>query len=268
MSNDIVEFKEEGDLSNLGRTTLQLLGGAIPFAGGLFSAFASSWSEFEQKRMNEFLQHWLKMLQDEIKEKEKTLFEIIARVNIHDEAIIGKMESIEYQSLMRKTFREWAGAESEVKRTYIRNILSNTATSDIASFDVVRLFIDWLKKYSELHFLVIRAIYNSSGISRGAIWEKIGKGPVREDSADADLYKLLIRDLSTGGIIRQHRETTHDGRFLKSAPAKKSVYSKGSKEMTSAFDTNEEYELTGLGEQFVHYAMTEVTTKIEEKASQ
>lgn len=45
---------------------------------------------------------------------------------------------------------------------------------------------------------------NSNGISRGSKWKKIGKGEAREDSAEADLYKLLFRDLSTGGIIRQH----------------------------------------------------------------
>jgi hypothetical protein len=82
-----------------------------------------------------------------------------------------------------------------------------TASSAVSSDDVVRMFIDWISQYSELHFQVIGAIYNSGGITRGAIWRKIGKGRVREDSADADLYKLLFRDLSTGGVIRQNRET-------------------------------------------------------------
>ena len=91
---------------------------------------------------------------------------------------------------------------------YIRNILSNAAASQLSSDDVVRMYIDWINDYSEMHFQVIGAIYNSGGIIRGAIWKKIGKGPVREDSADADLYKLLFRDLSTGGVIRQHLGST------------------------------------------------------------
>ena len=37
--------------------------------------------------------------------------------------------------------------------------------------------------------------------------------------------------------------------------------------MISAFDDSERYELTALGKQFVHYAMTEVTVKIEYKYS-
>jgi hypothetical protein len=32
--------------------------------------------------------------------------------------------------------------------------------------------------------------------------------------------------------------------------------------MVSAFDNNERYELTELGKQFVHYAMTEIVAKI------
>ena len=33
--------------------------------------------------------------------------------------------------------------------------------------------------------------------------------------------------------------------------------------MVSAFDDNEPYELTELGKQFVHYAMTDLPLKIE-----
>jgi hypothetical protein len=99
---------------------------------------------------------------------------------------------------VKKAFREWAGTESEAKREFVRNILTNAAASRVSSDDVVRLYLDWLGNYSELHFQVIGAIYNSDGITRGEIWKKIGKGEVREDSAEADLYKLLFRDLSTG----------------------------------------------------------------------
>jgi hypothetical protein len=35
------------------------------------------------------------------------------------------------------------------------------------------------------------------------------------------------------------------------------------KVMKSAFDEEEQYELTALGEQFVHYAMTDVPPKLE-----
>ena len=248
--------------AKIARGALQAVGGAVPFAGGILSAIAGAWSEGEQEKINRFFEHWVRMLQDELKEKESTIIEIMARLDLQDEEISKRVESKEYQSLVKKTFREWSGAESEEKRVYIRNILSNAAATRVSSDDVVRMYIDWINQYSEMHFQVIGAIYNSEGITRGEIWRKIGKEPVREDSADADLYKLLIRDLSTGGIIRQHREVDYYGNFI---PKKSQRRPKGSgpKPPVSAFDETEGYELTSLGQQFVHYAMSDLPLRIE-----
>ena len=96
----------------------------------------------------------------------------------------------------------------------LRNLLANAAASGVSSDDVVRLFVDWLGAYSPFHFEVIAAIYNSNGITRGGIWDKVGRERVPEDSADADLFKLLIRDLSMGSIIRQHREKDYHGNYI------------------------------------------------------
>lgn len=260
--NEEKKLPESGKVAKISRGALQALGGAVPFAGGVFSAIAGAWSEGEQDKVNRFFEDWVRMLQDELKEKEETIIEIMARLDLQDEAISERISSSEYQSLVKKTFREWSGAESEDKRVYIRNILSNAAASRVSSDDVVRMYIDWINKYSELHFQVIGAIYNTDGITRGEIWRKIGKGPVREDSADADLYKLLIRDLSTGGIIRQHREVDRWGNFIQK-PTQRRPKGSGPKPPVSAFDENEGYDLTGLGQQFVHYAMSELPLKIE-----
>src|SRR5256885_1326408 len=195
---DAKELPEEGSAPKVIRGALQVVGGAIPFAGGFFSAAAGAWSENEQERVNKFFKAWIKMLEDEIREKERTILEIMSRLDIHDEEIAKRIESKEYQSLLKKTFREWSAAESEDKRTYIRNILANAAASAITSDDVVRLFIDWLRMYSELHFKVIAAIYKrgNDGVTRGGVWTDLGKKEVQENSADADLFKLLFRDLS------------------------------------------------------------------------
>jgi hypothetical protein len=267
MSDEIMnvedkETRKSGKTAKISRGALQIAGGAIPFAGGVLSAAAGAWSEGEQEKVNRFFKHWIQMLQDELKEKEQTIIEIMARLDLQDDAISERVESKEYQSLIRKTFREWSGAESEDKRSYIRNILANAAATRVTNDDVVRLFIDWINQYSEMHFQVIGAIYNSDGITRGQIWKKIGKGSVREDSADADLYKLLFRDLSTGGIIRQHREIDRFGNFVPKPPQRRPKGS-GRKPPVSAFDENEGYDLTALGQQFVHYAMTDLPLKIE-----
>jgi hypothetical protein len=246
----------------IARGALSTIGGAIPFAGGFLAAIAGVWGEKEQERVNRFFEHFMKMLAEEMREKERTILEIMSRLDMHDEEISKRVESSEYQSLLRKAFRDWAGAESEEKRKLVRNLLVNAAASKLTSDDVVKLFLKWIKDYSEFHFEVIGAIYNDSGITRGRIWRKLGRREVREDSAEADLFRLLIHDLSTGRIIRQHRETDYDGNFLakrRGPPAPKG----STKVMKSAFDDEEQYELTDLGQQFVHYAMTDLPPKIQ-----
>ncbi len=91
----------------------------------------------------------------------------------------------------------------------------NAAGTRVCSDDVVRLFLDWLNLYHESHFAVIRGIYNKHGITRFEIWDQIYGELPREDSAEADLFRYLIRDLSTGGVIRQDRETNQAGQFLR-----------------------------------------------------
>jgi hypothetical protein len=268
IDGEIPDLPEGSKGSGVARGALNIAAGAIPFAGGLLAAAAGAWSERDQKRVNDFLHHWMQMLAAEMKEKQQTILEITARLDMHDEEIAKRVESAQFQALLRKAFRDWAGTESEEKRIYVRNILTNAAASDIASFDVVKLFLEWIRNYSEYHFAVVTAIYNSAGITRGEVWRKLGRAAVREDSSDADLFRLLFRDLSTGGLIRQHRETTYGGDFVAKRSTAKSVLPKGQpKIMKSAFDEDEQYELTALGEQFVHYAMTDVPPKLEFSAT-
>jgi hypothetical protein len=129
------------------------------------------------------------------------------------------------------------------------------------------MFLQWISMYSELHFTVIKSIYNDHGVTRGRIWEKIGKEEVREDSAEADLYRLLIRDLSTGGLIRQLRATDNGGRFLRAQPQRRPKGYSAPSTMESAFEDTKGYELTGLGQQFVHYAMTDLPSRIDFRRS-
>ena len=213
--------------------------------------------------MNGFFEHWLKMLQAEMAEKAQTILEIMARLDMNDEKTAQRVASPEYQSLVRKAFRDWAGAESEEKRKLVRNILAHAADASITSDDVVRLFLQWISTYSEFHFVVIRAIYNDRGVTRARIWEKVGKEEVREDSAEADLFKLLIRDLSTGSIIRQVREKDYAGNFLRKPAQTRRKGVSAPTTVESAFEDTKGYELTDLGQQFVHYAMSDIPPRIE-----
>ena len=161
--------------------------------------------------------------------------------------------------LVRQGFRVWDDAATEEKKRLVQRLLTNAAGTTLCDDDVVRLFIDWIDHYHETHFAVIREIYRNRGVTRGEIWDAIHGSRPREDSAEADLFKLLMRDLSTGGVIRQHRPTDAQGRFLsqrkRSSPRPKGV-------LKSAFDEVEPYELTQLGRQFVHYAMDEAGPRI------
>ena len=262
----IPELPEGAKGGQAARGILNTASGAIPVLGGLLSAIAGVWSEREQERVNNFFEHWLQMLAAEMREKERTIIEIMARLDMRDEEVSKRIESPEYQALLRKAFRDWAGTESEEKRAFVRNVLANAGASKIVSDVVIKLFLQWIKDYSEFHFAVIGAIYNNAGITRGGVWRKLGRDEVREDSADADLFKLLFRDLSTGGIVRQHRETDYAGNFLAKPSRKGPPLPKGTaRPMKSAFDEDEQYELTALGDQFVHYAMTDLPPKLEFK---
>ncbi|TIR05320.1 MAG: hypothetical protein E5X37_27115 [Mesorhizobium sp.] len=245
------------------RAAINAIAGAIPFVGGLISAGAGYWSEQEQEQVTNILRQWLQILEDELREKGKTIAEIVARLDMKDETIKERIESPEYHALLKKAFRNWSSIDTEYKRERIRNILANAAAAKTTSDDVIKLFIDWMDLYSDFHFEVIGEIYRSPGITRGAMWDNLDKPDVREDSAEADLFKMLIRDLTLGSVIRQHGPTDYDGNFLRRPTAKRSAPGHAPRTAKSAFDEVEPYELTDLGKQFVHYAMNEITAKIE-----
>ncbi|MBW2663413.1 MAG: hypothetical protein JRD93_15855 [Deltaproteobacteria bacterium] len=94
------KLPKSGKVARISRGALQAIGGAVPFAGGVLSAVAGAWSEGEQEKVNRFFKHWVRMLQDELKEKEQTIIEIMARLDLQDEAISSRVESKEYQSLV------------------------------------------------------------------------------------------------------------------------------------------------------------------------
>lgn len=202
---------------------------------------------------------WLKLQEDEIKEIALTIAEILSRLDLNDATVQARLESPEFLKLIKKAFRDWSAAESEEKRVLIRNLLTNAAVHKICSDDVVRMFIQWIDMYSEAHFAVIKWIYKNPSSTRMDIWNGVHGERVREDSAEADLFKLLIHDLSTGHVVRQHREKDYYGNFIKETPRRSS---NPSRTMKSAFDDDKQYELTELGAQFVRYTMEGVMPRI------
>ncbi len=255
---DLEEALNRGVGSKAARFALSVLGGLIPFAGGALGGYSDYWSEKENEAFQKVLQTWLKLQEEEIKEIGRTLFEVVSRIDMTEEKVFERLESPEYLSIVKKCFRDWSAAESEIKRKLIRNLLINASGNNITTDDVIKLFVEWIDKYSDLHFKVIGEIYDNQFISRYKIWLNLYGTTTRENSPQADLFKLVIHDLSVGHIIRQYRETDYYGNFKKAKPSKKRKTS-----LTSALDDEKQYVLTELGEQFVHYTMNEKVKKIE-----
>jgi len=172
-----------------------------------------------------------------------------------------RLESDAYLGVVKKGFRVWDSADTREKREYVRRLIANAAGTQLCSDDVVRLFIEWISYYHEVHFAVIRAIYRAPGSTRYAIWMEMFGERVREDSTEADLFRLVIHDLSTGRVIRQHRDRTAGGEFLRKA-RKQVPKGYASPVMKSSFDNEEPYELSELGNQFVHYVMTDIVPRV------
>lgn len=234
---------------------------SIPWVGGLLSAAAALDAEKEQGRINELHREWLQEHQRKLSELATDLALIVQRVQEIGEAATERLQSEEYLGIVRKAFRVWDSADTGEKREYVRRLVSNAAGTRLCSDDVVRLFVEWIDYYHELHFAVIRIVHQHPGATRADIWAELHGGHVREDAAEADLFRLVIRDLSTGDVIRQHRETDWSGAFVKK-PQPHVRKGAGARTLKSSFDDVDPYVLTELGKQFVHYVMSDIVPRI------
>ena len=237
--------------------------GSIPWVGGFLSAAASFKAEEETLKQDSMQTQWLEEHQQKISMLRDTLEEIRQRFESLGAGIEERIQSEEYLALVRKAFRTWDEADTQEKRRYIANIVTNAAGTRVCSDDVVRLFLDWLDLYHEVHFAVIREIFENPGATRFDIWSDLYGEIPREDSAEADLFRLMIRDLSTGGVIRQARDVNELGQFVRKRP-QRSRRGSAPTTMESAFEDTKPYVLTDLGKQFVHYTMNEVVARIED----
>lgn len=243
------------------RFLLALLG-VLPWIGVLISASVSRWAEQEQDSANSVFRAWLEEHQTRLAQLETAVGKIVAQARASGPDAEARLNSDDYLPLVRQGFRVWDKSDTEDKRELVRKILTNAACDKLCTDDFVRRFIEWIDHYNELHLRVVKDLFTNPRSTRAELWERLSERHAREDSAEADLFKLLIRDLSTGQVIRQSRETDSEGNFYRKRPTK----SRGSKLTKSAFDDSDEYVLTDLGEKFVHYALNEVVRKLPARA--
>ncbi len=237
---------------------------SIPWVGGFIAAAAAIPSEEAAFRMDELRTKWLDEHRRKIEQLEETLATIFVRFEELGDEIEERIQSPEYLSLVRQAFRAWDSAETDDKRRFVANLLTNSAGTRVCSDDVVRLFITWVDQFHEAHFAVIREINENPGSTKFDTWSGIYGDIPREDSAEADLYKMLIRDLNLGGVIRQARDTNEAGQFKRKRPPKRRRSAPSTIE--SAFEDTKPLVLTMLGRQFVHYTMNEAVTRLEDSA--
>lgn len=238
--------------------------GSIPWVGGVIGALAAIGAAEDQDKINRIQQLWIREHKGKIGELFGTLETVLQRLDGMGEDIRARIESPEYLALVRQVFRSWDQADTQEKKLMLQRLIINAGAIELCADDLVRLFVSWIATYHEAHFIVIREIYRNPGITRGAVWDKIQSERPREDSAEADLYRYLIRDINLGGVIRQVRETDGLGRFMtKDTRGTKGSKSPGPRPMESAFEGTKPYILTALGEQFVHYVMEDVAPQIE-----
>lgn len=240
--------------------------GSIPWVGGVLSAAAAFKFDEAGAKVDDLRTRWLHEHQKRLEDLRSTIDSMFVRLEGFGTEIEDRLESAEYLALVRKAFREWDQADTSQKRELIVRLITHAAGTRICSDDILRLFLDWVDLYHEAHFAVIREIYKNPGPTRYDIWVAVyGNTVPRDDSAEADLFRMLIRDLSLGGVIRQPRSADAEGRFRKkTTPPRRPPKSTT---MKSAFDDEEQYVLTELGSQFVHYTMTDLVRQIGNAAA-
>lgn len=236
---------------------------AIPWFGSVVAALASFRAETRNKKREDIQNKWLKAHEEKANQLVEAIKDLLRRFEQLGDGVAERIASPEYISLVRAAFRTWDRAETDDKRKYAARLIANAAGSNITSDDVLRLFISWIENYHEMHFAVIGAIYKTPGATRLSIWHEIKGLPAREDTPEAGLFRFLIRDLSTGGIIRQHRAKNAMGEFVQKQPRPRRAGEARKNTTTSAFDDQEKYELSELGQQFVHYTLNEVVPRLE-----
>lgn len=238
--------------------------GSIPWVGSFIGAAASFSAEKDQEKINNILQLWFQEHEEKIGELKRTFIEIFSRLdNFGEEVEVQeRIESPEYIALVRQAFKSWDQAETQEKRQMVKKLITNAGATTLCPDDLVQLFIKWIDQYHDSHFKVIKEIYQNPGSTRAQIWDRLNGGNrPRENSSEADLFRYLIRDLSTGGVIRQDRETNSYGEFVRRSAGSR-TRNNGERIMESAFEDTKPYVLTELGKEFVHYVLTDVVQQV------
>ncbi|HSE56846.1 MAG TPA: hypothetical protein VLB02_02050 [Candidatus Paceibacterota bacterium] len=252
----------QGSNDKYGRFFLAALS-AIPWVIPL-SLIASLKGEMDQDGLNSSFRLWLQEHQEKLKEVVQTINEILTRLDSFGAEVQQRIESPEYLNLVRRAFRTWDEADTQEKRLMLKQLLTNAGAITLCPDDQVRLFIDWIERYHEAHFAVIKEVYLHQPITKGRIWDNLhSEGRPRDNTAQAGLFGYLTRELNMGGIIHLNRQTNAYGQTMRS-PRQSSSGSNRSDTLESHFDDTKEWVLSELGKEFVRYVMKDVDLQLQD----
>src|SRR3989344_5530872 len=137
------------------------------------SLIANLKGEFDQDGMNEALALAFKENRDKIKELVQSVGQILVRLDSFGDDVQERIQSPEYLALVRTAFRSWDKAETTEKRQMIKNLLTSAGATTLCPDDQIRLFIEWIDRYHENHFTVMKEVYLHQPITKGRIWDNL-----------------------------------------------------------------------------------------------
>lgn len=238
-------------------------GSMLAFVTGVGGAFVqagmSVQNDESQNETNKLHSACIKELGETVGELKDVIGQILESITTSDEEFAAKVEDPNYVELVRKAFSGWSRGQSKEKREIIRRLLSRAADAQNPDYPVFNLFFDWLSRYNELHFRLIRSLKEQGKATKFQIWEGMGGERVKDDSAEADVFGCLFNDLNLGHIVRKAGgRDPATGRRLKATRAPRS----SSPLLKSVLDNQTPQELTAVGELFIRYAMDELIDKL------
>ena len=140
--------------------------GSIPWVGGFISALAEMKLEKDEIKQDSLQSMWLEEHRRKLELLSETLNGIGTRFESLGSEIEERIQDEKYLDLVRRAFRVWDRADTDEKRKYVSNLVTNASATTLCSDDIIRLFIDWLDLYHEAHFAVIREIYRHPRCTR------------------------------------------------------------------------------------------------------
>lgn len=228
--------------------------GVLPWIGSLLSASAALHAERQQQEVNLVVQRWLDEHEARLVALRASLASVADRVDALGEGAVARLNHEAFLPLVRRAYQGWDRAQHKAKRQLFERLLVSAAGLDGDGWqgDRVRLFVDWIDRYDAAHFRIVSALNARPGLTRLGIWRATGRDGAlpREDSSEADLYRMLVHDLSAGRVMRQVRRTDAHGRFLRTARGRAI-----GPFLASSFDDRAPYELSELGRDFVRFVL-------------